>query len=451
MKKKKPLKIPAKIENSKGKIFYGRHMYPGVAEYRPNRNEMFRLLIKEPAIRKMGSTFAGAPLFVHHNENFSSNLNSLRSESDGWVCESFFNEADGTHWAKVILVTDKAIKAQANGYGLSNAYDFKRLDETPGVFNGLDYDFEVLDGEYKHLALVPDPRYDSILLTPEEFKKYNEEQRAVLKRVANSNDKRESMVMKKRSKTGSKFSLSLFKKTKVENSKDLSEMSVLLPKSKKEFTIAELVEYADGVMNSKSKPHICNATDLIVTEDDEGNEEEITVGEVWEELQDLRARVEDIEGDVYEDDEDERVENEDEERDEDDVENSDDDEDDDSEEKASSKSKKKTAKKAKNSRDDERYVFKSRVSNESDDEIEDDDDIEPKTKNQRTANKDTKPKTAKNQRDNNGDRSKSKAKADRARNAADRYDRENHDEGNVLKISLPSHQLARGMQRYGEL
>ncbi len=437
---------PGKVENSRGQVYYGRHMYPGVAEYRPSRHQMFRLLIKEPAIRKMGTTFPGRPLFVHHNEHFSDELDKLRTEADGWVSDSFYNEADGAHWAKILLVTDRAIKAQEEGYGLSNAYDFKRVDETPGVYNGLDYDFEVLDGEYKHMALVPNPRYDSVLLTPEEFKRYNEEQRAGLKRVANSND-RGRFTMKKRSKTGSKFSISLFKKTKVENSKDLAEMSVLLPDSKKEMTIAELVEIADGVMNSKNKTHICNASDLVITEDDEGNEEEITVGELWEEVQDLRARVQEIEGDMYEEEsEDDDVENEDDDYERDEVEN----EDDDSEEETERKPKKKAAKKsAKNSRE-ERYVFRNRVSNDDDEESDDDSDISPRNTNRRIENKSKKPQTAKNQRDENGDRRKSKSKADRARNAADRYDRDNQDD-NVIKISTIAHQLQTGMDRYGKL
>jgi hypothetical protein len=445
----KTLKKPRKVENSKGQVFYGRHMYPGVAEYRPSRNQMFRLLIKEPAIRKMGTTFPGRPVFVHHNEHFSDELDKLRTEADGWVSDSFYNEADGNHWAKVILVTDRAIKAQANGYGLSNAYDFKRIDETGGVYNGLDYDIEILDGEYKHMALVPDPRYDSILLTPEEFKRYNEEQRAGLKRVANSNDKGRFMSMKRHQKTGSKFSLSLFKKTKVENSRDLAETSVLLPKSKTEMTIAELVEFCDGVMNSKKSPHICNASDIVVTEDSDGNEEEITVGELWEEVQDLRARVDEIESDVYEDgSEEDDVRNEDNERD--DIENAEDDgEEDDNEVEDRSKSKKKTQKKAKNSRE-ERHVFRSRVNNSFDEENDDEEDIEPKTPNRRSVSKDTKPKTAKNQRDRTEDRRESRKKADKARNAADRYVRENHDD-NVIKISTPAHQLARGMEKYGQL
>ena len=59
-----------------------------------------------------------------------------------------------------------------------------------GVCHGVDYDNEVTDGEYEHLALVEDPRYeDSIILTPDEFKAYNLEKENELSMLTNSKSK----------------------------------------------------------------------------------------------------------------------------------------------------------------------------------------------------------------------------------------------------------------------
>jgi len=47
-----------------------------------------------------------------------------------------------------------------NGYSLSCAYDVLRWSDEGGVHNNIPYAREVLEGEYTHLAIVPNPRYE---------------------------------------------------------------------------------------------------------------------------------------------------------------------------------------------------------------------------------------------------------------------------------------------------
>lgn len=235
------MSLPEALKNSKGKIFYGLHFCPGVAQY-DMPDGSFKIFINEQTIRKMNPTMAGRPMFVEHVDEVEDDLSQLRNEADGWVIESFYNEADGKTWAKFIIVSDRGFAALRAGYRLSNAY-IPQLADQVGDWNGVTYQKLVVDGEFEHLAIVKNPRYDeSVIMTPDEFKVYNENLKVELKRLANSKDTQRETKMK--------FNWS--KKTKVENSKevgDIESLVVELPKSKKEMTVAQLVNAHDAILN----------------------------------------------------------------------------------------------------------------------------------------------------------------------------------------------------------
>lgn len=231
------IKSPQELQNSKGQIFYGMHFYPGVARYDSPDKESLTVFINEDTIRKMSPSFAGRPIFVEHMEDVNEDVNELRKEADGWVIESFFNQADGKTWAKFIIVSDRGFAAIKRGYRLSNAY-IPQLSIKDGVWNGVPYQQEVVGGEYEHLAIVNNPRYDeSVIMTPEEFKSYNEARSIELKTLSNSKNNKGESKMK------------FFKRTKVENSVDLESTMVELPKSKKEISISNMIEEYDKIMN----------------------------------------------------------------------------------------------------------------------------------------------------------------------------------------------------------
>lgn len=227
-----------KFDNSQGRVFYGMHFYPGVARYEQVGQDPLTVFINEDTIRRMGTTFAGRPVFVEHVDTVDDDVNELRKEADGWVIESFFNQADGKNWVKFIVVTDRGFEAIKKGFRLSNAYIPTQFG--PGnLWNGVPYQKEVLEGEFEHLAIVNNPRYEeSVILSPDQFKSYNQEKNVDLKRFANS--------LKENIKENT---MKLFKRSKVENSTDIEGMMVELPKSKKEVTITKAIEEYDKMLN----------------------------------------------------------------------------------------------------------------------------------------------------------------------------------------------------------
>ena len=250
------------MDEAKGDIYYGLHFYPGICQYQEGNEDPYRVFLPESTLRSMDPSFAGRPVFVLHVNEIETDLEQLRQEADGWVVESFYNEADGKHWAKFVVVSQKGKEAVGRGLKLSNCYVPTSLGPG-GTWNGIDYKNEITAATYEHLAIVPNPRYEeSIILTPDQFKKYNEDHFEELKKLKNSKNERKSMF-------------SFWKREKVQNSADLDSMSVLLPKSNKEVMLAKLVNDADEHEMKKDEAKMCRDNDLV-----EHKGEKMTVGEL---------------------------------------------------------------------------------------------------------------------------------------------------------------------------
>lgn len=377
------------IKNSKGNIYYGMHFYPGVAEYaEPNKNP-YRIFINESTIRSMGPSFAGRPIFVEHVDQVDESVDELKKEADGWVVESFYNEADGKHWVKFIVCSERGERAIKRGFRLSNAY-IPQLGGQGGVWNGVSYQKEVTGGEYEHLAIVNNPRYDeSVIMTPEEFKTYCEQQTQELKRLANS--KKENNAMK----------LKFWNRKPAENAADLEGLSVTLPKSGKEMTIVQLVNAVD---EAEAKKGMANADDKVKIGD-----KEMTVAE-------LVKRCEKAENDLAQmaknDDDEESVDNE----DEDEVENED----------------------------------EESVDNEDEDSVDNDEDEEAKKKALELAEHEEeeivekkKQNSAKSKKQTPEQKAKAKKNFESLKNA------HKNSATPAISVDLSTDKLARGQQRYG--
>lgn len=232
------------------------HFYPGVAEYQDEKQGSYRVFLNENTLRDMDPSFAGCPVYaVTHVNGVPPSLDELRKEADGWVIESFFNAADGKHWVKFIVVSERGRDAVKRGMRLSNAYIPQGFAQG-GLWNGVEYAKEVTGGKFEHLAIVPNPRYqESVVLTPEEFKAYNAEKLSELSRIANSNDRTV--------KENSGMAFGIFKKQKVENSKDLEGMIIELPKSKREIPLEMLVKNADEMAMAEGQKRKCNGDDMV--------------------------------------------------------------------------------------------------------------------------------------------------------------------------------------------
>lgn len=166
--RRKGVTFHVELENAKQmpKVYYTRHMYPGLCEYSDER-----ILVDENTIKKMMPSFVGKPVYAENHRKVD--VDNLQAEADGYVTDSFRNGLDGWAWSKFIVVSDAGHEAVRKGYKVSNAWKPKTWDASSGTFHNVKYDRKITDGEFTHLALVKDPRYEeSKIYTESEYKAY---------------------------------------------------------------------------------------------------------------------------------------------------------------------------------------------------------------------------------------------------------------------------------------
>jgi len=138
----------------KGTIIPMRFIQPSLVSY----SDVGTVLVEKPALDKMLASFNGRPVFNEKHKDVGGDDFSI-GRADGIVTNARYNSEDGWYWADV-MVWDEDTKANCkNGYSLSCAYDVKKWGPG-GIHNNIPYDREVLEGEYTHLAIVPNPRYE---------------------------------------------------------------------------------------------------------------------------------------------------------------------------------------------------------------------------------------------------------------------------------------------------
>lgn len=82
------------------------------------------------------------------------------TESIGEVVDVFQNTSDTDQWmGKLAIRSTDVVDKLASGWGVSTAYKILRETSQGGKWNNIEYDSEVLDVEWLHVAVVDNPRY----------------------------------------------------------------------------------------------------------------------------------------------------------------------------------------------------------------------------------------------------------------------------------------------------
>jgi len=174
-----------KNEKQLPKRYFARHIKEGLVHYLENGKDVL-YLVKNDALQKMNKSFEGKPVYVRHVDSID--MDKLRETADGYVVKSFYNEFDGAWWTELMVVSDKGHEAVKKGWAVSNCYSPTEYG-SGGVYHDIDYQKEVRNGEYEHLAIVPNPRYEeAVIMTPEDFQKYNEGKQQEIKQLKNSKE-----------------------------------------------------------------------------------------------------------------------------------------------------------------------------------------------------------------------------------------------------------------------
>lgn len=139
-------------DSGKGRHFKSRFIQPGLAGY---PGQYGNALIQKKNLDKFVHTLRNKPVVINHKDEIKD------KDKVGEVFNVWYNPEDGWYWCDGII-TDKTAQnlIEDKKWSVSCSYDFTKYDDKGGTENNIPYDIEFLDGEFSHLAIVDNPRYE---------------------------------------------------------------------------------------------------------------------------------------------------------------------------------------------------------------------------------------------------------------------------------------------------
>lgn len=181
----------------KGRYFTSRFIEAGPAHYRMGNGEKI-VLVKKETLDKFINTMVGAPVVIDHQDITDENV---KDNAVGYVSRVWFNDADGWFYCDGIIRDEKAeTLITEDGYSVSCAYTVLDKNKEGGLWHDIEYDEEVLDGTFDHLAIVSNPRYKdaTILLNSTDIKEQEEEVFSIFNSKKLRNSKEDEMDKRKK-------------------------------------------------------------------------------------------------------------------------------------------------------------------------------------------------------------------------------------------------------------
>lgn len=206
-----------------------------------------KYLLRKEAIEKMLPTLEGRPLVIGHQKIDPEHLDDV---AVGYITKGYWNPETGSFDCDVLVKDPEILNPTKNA--VSCAYVATEFGEG-GRYSGIDYDAEILNGNFTHIALVDNPRYNDAKILVNSLKGAGK----MIKRFfSNADDEKKAEDEKKCE----------------EETKELSPEDVVTV-GDKDVTIKELVDcYVNACKKNEDKEE--DKDDEKEAEDDEKKEEE---------------------------------------------------------------------------------------------------------------------------------------------------------------------------------
>lgn len=129
-------------------------MVGGLVSYEDTGDGVF--LLRKETLDKMMPTIEGRPVVIGHQPI---TLKNLEDKAVGYVTKGWFNTETGQFDCEILIKDSDVYDDIKNGNNkVSSAYQVTDLGDG-GKYLGQDYEAEILDGTFTHLAIVDNPRY----------------------------------------------------------------------------------------------------------------------------------------------------------------------------------------------------------------------------------------------------------------------------------------------------
>lgn len=183
-------------EQGKARKFISKFIEPGMINYKDIG--FGQCLLKKVTIDKFIQTMIGCPVVINHQLVDKSNVKDL---AVGYVTNVWFNPEDGWYYCDGILNDEDAESLIEQGFSVSCSFEITEVDKNGGVHNDNFFDTEILNGNFRHLALVENPRFREANIAMNESNKVkkflglfnrkpnNEKGSSVMSKTANNESK----------------------------------------------------------------------------------------------------------------------------------------------------------------------------------------------------------------------------------------------------------------------
>ena len=129
-------------------------MRAGLCEYSDER-----VLVSNDTLAAMAKTSFGIPLIMPEHVELEELKNNLEKYLCGRVADMHYDEEADLWMAHCVADTQEALELFEKGWGVSTSYQVDKKG-TGGTLNAVEYNAEILEGTYLHLAIVEHPRYE---------------------------------------------------------------------------------------------------------------------------------------------------------------------------------------------------------------------------------------------------------------------------------------------------
>ena len=136
--------------------FVAQFIVPGVCGYKEQNDDV---LLKDEVLQNMSDSFMNRAVIVSPHD-ITITKDNIMQKSVGRVVDVYKGEDSDKWFVKFDVWDTDALNKIDEGYKyVSCAYVITNYADG-GVYNGIDYNREVLDGFYHHLAITNNPRYN---------------------------------------------------------------------------------------------------------------------------------------------------------------------------------------------------------------------------------------------------------------------------------------------------
>lgn len=230
----------------KAKSYKCRFLEAGVSN-----NGGVAVLIRAENLMQLAEKFKGVPFSISHEDLNPENVDDYRVG----ITANVFKGDDGWAWSEFLIDKEEGETLLNQGYNISCAYTVLNKG-LGGIHNGVEYDFEVLDLQADHIAIVDVPHYTDAIV------------------VKNSNN------IKPKIKNMFKFLKSKNKAEAIENSMEEKE-EAFVKNGEGKVSVADLIENYRKMKNEESESAKKEEEEIIDESDEiEVDGDIVSVGEL---------------------------------------------------------------------------------------------------------------------------------------------------------------------------